>query len=107
MVENESSLMSSVVSWSNKNIDLGSQISPTNLYNGIIDGDNGVLTLAPSPTDIAIIIKNIPTTKTNDIHAVQILNIVSQTLGNRTLGLAIELYNSKNDPYWHNLMNYQ
>ena len=89
-------MISSVVSWSNKDIDLGSQLSPTNLYNGSFD--DGVLTLDPSPTDIAIIIKNIPSTKINDIHAIQIFNIVSQTLGNRTIGLAIELYNSKNDP---------
>ena len=97
LVENASSLISSVVSWSNKDIDLGSQKSPTNLYNGVISGDNGVLTLNPSPTDIAIIIKNIPTTKINDIHAVQVLNNTSATLGNRAIGLAIELYNSKND----------
>jgi len=62
LIENASSLISSVVSWSNKDLDLGSQKSPTNLYNGVIAGDNGVLTLDPSPTDIAIIIKNIPTT---------------------------------------------
>jgi hypothetical protein len=97
LVENASSLISSVVSWSNKDIDLGSQKSPTNLYNGDMSGDNGVLTLNPSPTDIAIIIKNIPTTKINDIHAVQVLNNTSATLGNRAIGLAIELYNSKND----------
>jgi len=99
LVENASSLISSVVSWSNKDIDLGSQKSPKNLYNGLISGDKGVLTLDPSPTDIAIIIKNIPTTNINDIHAVQIYNFVSTTLGNRAIGLAIDLYNSKNDPY--------
>ncbi len=98
LVENASSLVSSVVSWSNKDIELGSQLSPTNLYSGLIENGDGVLTLDPSPTDIAIIIKNIPTSKINDIHAVQIYNIVSTTLGNRAIGLAIELYNSKNDP---------
>jgi len=51
---------------------LGSQQSPTNLYNGSFENGDGVFTLDPSPTDIAIIIKNIPTTKINDIHAVQI-----------------------------------
>jgi len=98
LVQNTSSLVSSVVSWSNKDIDLGSQLSPTNLYNGLIENGDGVLTLDPSPTDIAIIIKNIPTSKINDIHAVQIYNNTSSTLGNRVIGLAIELYNSKNDP---------
>jgi hypothetical protein len=77
---------------------LGSQLSPTNLYNGSFENGDGVLTLDPSPTDIAIIIKNIPTTKINDIHAVQVFNKISTTLGNRAIGLAIELYNSKNDP---------
>ena len=96
-LNNAGSSISRVVSWSNKDIDLGSQKSPTNLYNGDMSGDNGVLTLNPSPTDIAIIIKNIPTTKINDIHAVQVLNNTSATLGNRAIGLAIELYNSKND----------
>jgi hypothetical protein len=56
LVENASSLISTVVSWSNKDIDLGSQQSPTNLYNGLKSGNNGVLTLNPSPSDIAIII---------------------------------------------------
>jgi len=98
LVENASSLISSVVSWSNKDIELGSQLSPTNLYNGSFDNGDGVFTLDPSPTDIAIIIKNIPTTKINDIHAVQLFNRVSTTLGNTAIGLAIELYNSKNDP---------
>jgi hypothetical protein len=70
LVENADSLITNVVSWSNKDIDLGFQQSPTDLYNTLISGENGVLTLDPSPTDIAIIIKNIPTTKTNDIHAV-------------------------------------
>ena len=63
LVENADSLISSVVSWSNKDIDLGSQLSPPNLYNGFIENGDGVLTLDPSPTDITIIIKNIPTTK--------------------------------------------
>jgi len=98
LVENASSLISSVVSWSNKDIDLGSQLSPTNVYNGSFDNGDGVLTLDTSPTDIAIIIKNISTTKINDIHAVQLFNQVSTTLGNRAIGLAIELYNSNNDP---------
>ena len=83
------------MSWSNKDIVLGSQLSPTNLYNSSFDNGDGVLTSDPSPTDIAIIIKK---TKINDIHAVQIYNKVSTSLGNRALGLAIELYNSRNDP---------
>jgi len=104
LVENADSLITNVVSWSNKDIDLGFQQSPTDLYNTLISGENGVLTLDPSPTDIAIIIKNIPTTKTNDIHAVQIYNRVSTTLGGRAIGLAIELYNSKNDPYLNTIL---
>jgi len=77
---------------------LGSQLSPTNLYNGSFDNGDGVLTIDPSPTDIAIIIKYIPTTEINDIHLVQLFNKISTTLGNRAIALAIELYNSKNDP---------
>ena len=98
LVENADSLIVSVVSWSNKEIELGSQLLPSNLYNGLVENGDGVLTLDPSPTDITIIIKNIPTTKINDIHAVQMYNNISSTLGNRAIGLAIELYNSKNDP---------
>ena len=98
LVENADSLIVSVVSWSNKDIELGSQLSPTNLYNGSVSNGDGVLTLNPSPTDIAIIIKNIPTTKINDIHTVQMYNNIRSTIGNRAIGLAIELYNSNNDP---------
>ena len=77
------------MSWSIKDVDLGSQKSPTNLYNGVIAGDNGVLTLDPSPTDIAIIIKNIPTTKINDIHAVSLsLSYIQRTASTHS-GLAV------------------
>ena len=89
--------ISRVVSWSNKDIELGSQLSPTNLYNGLINNEDGVLTLNPSPTDIAIIISNIPTFNTHDINAVQLFNNISTTLGNRAIVLAIVLYNRKND----------
>ena len=96
-LNNASSLISRVVSWSNKDIELGSQLSPTNLYNGLINNEDGVLTLNPSPTDIAIIISNIPTFNTHDINAVQLFNKISTTLGNRAIVLAIVLYNRKND----------
>jgi len=92
-LNNASSLISRVVSWSNKDIELGSQLSPTNLYNGLINNEDGVLTLNPSPTDIAIIISNIPTFNTHDINAVQLL--ISTTLGNRAIVSAIVLYNRK------------
>ena len=96
-LNNASSLISRVVSWSNKDIELGSQLSPTNLYNGLINNEDGVLTLNPSPTDIAIIISNIPTFNTHDVNAVQLFNKISTTLGNRAIVLAIVLYNRKND----------
>ena len=94
-LNNASSLISRVVSWSNKDIELGSQLSPTNLYNGLINNEDGVLTLNPSPTDIAIIISNIPTFNTHDINAVQLL--ISTILGNRAIVSAIVLYNRKHD----------
>ena len=94
-LNNASSSISRVVSWSNKDIELGSQLSPTNLYNGLINNEDGVLTLNPSPTDIAIIISNIPTFNTHDINAVQLFNNISTTLGNRAIVLAIVLYNRK------------
>ena len=54
LLDNASSLRSSVVSWSNKDIELGSPLSPSNLYNGLVQDGDGVLTLDPSPTDKAI-----------------------------------------------------
>ena len=47
LVENADSLIVSVVSWSNKDIELGSQLSPTNLYNGSVSNGDGIITLKP------------------------------------------------------------
>ena len=103
MDETSSRLSSSVVSFSDKDTDIGFQstelgvpLSPSNLYNGNQDNDGGVLTPDSSPAVIAIINKNISTTKINDIQTIQVLNRLG-TIGIRAIGLAIELYNSKND----------
>ena len=57
-----------------------------------------------SPSDIAVIIKNIPLTKIKDIHAIQIYNNINASRGDRTIGLTVELYNSKHDPNFNTIL---
>ena len=47
------------MSWSNKDIELGFQKSPTNLYNGSVSNGDGVLTLNPSPT-VQLVMEMVP-----------------------------------------------
>ena len=107
LFENSSKLISSVVSWSDKEVDIGFQSNapPSNLYDDNRDDSTSKL-LSPvgSPSDVAVIIKNIPFTKIKDIHAIQIYNNINASRGDRTIGLTIELYNSKNDPNFNTIL---
>ena len=63
LFESSSSLTSSIVSWSDKEVDIGYQTDapPSNLYDNIRnDFTSWVLSPVGSPSDVAIIIKNIP-----------------------------------------------
>jgi len=111
LFESSSSLTSSIVSWSDKEVDIGYQTDspPSNLYDNIRSlspNISDVLSPVGSPSDVAIIIKNIPLTKINNIQAIQIFNSTHINYGNRAIGLTVELYNSKNDPNLNTILAY-
>jgi hypothetical protein len=64
----------------------------------------GAFSPTDSTADIALIIKNIPRRYINDIQSLVVYNRIDPSTGaidvagNRTIGLAIELYNETNDP---------
>ena len=65
LFESSSSLTSSIVSWSDNEVDIGYQTDspPSKLYDNIrsiFTTPNNVLSPVGSPSDVAIIIKNIP-----------------------------------------------
>jgi hypothetical protein len=113
LVENSSTLISTCVSWSNKAVNIGFQqypsvdvdAPPSNLYdNNSSDFTNWFLSPVGSPSDVAVIITNIPLTKINDLHTIQVFNSTFSSLGNRAIGLTIELYNSINDPNYETIL---
>jgi hypothetical protein len=109
LFESSSSLTSSIVSWSDKEVDIGYQIDapPSNLYDNIKeDFTSWVLSPVGSPSDVAIIIKNIPLTKIKDIHSIQVYNATFSSFGDRAIGLTVELYNSKNDPNFNTILSH-
>ena len=109
MFESSSSLTSSIVSWSDKEVDIGyqSDAPPSNLYDNIRnDFTSWVLSPVGSPSDVAIIIKNIPLTKIKDIHSIQVYNATFSSFGDRAIGLTIELYNSVNDPNLNTILSH-
>ena len=109
LFESSSSLTSSIVSWSDKEVDIGYQIDapPSNLYDNIkSDFTSWVLSPVGSPSDVAIIIKNIPLTKIKDIHSIQVYNATFSSFGDRAIGLTIELYNSVNDPNLNTILSH-
>jgi hypothetical protein len=111
LFESSSSLTSSIVSWSDKEVDIGYQTDspPSNLYDNIRSIStkiSNVLSPVGSPSDVAIIIKNIPFTKITDIQAIQIFNSTTGNSGDRAIGLTVELYNSKNDPNFNTILAY-
>ncbi len=97
MIDN--GLTSYYTEWTDKETDIGffpnSPVS--NIYNNIIESDYGTATV-DSREDIALIIKNIPYTNINNIQALVLYNRSSNPWALRAIGLAIELYNSINDP---------
>jgi len=83
--------------FTNKDVDVGSYLSVSNINNNIIKGDGGG---AVSSTDynnknISLICKEIPRTKIQDIQSIVVYN---RARFDRGIGRAIELYNSLNDP---------
>jgi hypothetical protein len=68
------------------------------IYNNVIEPDTGLASGSNSTIKVALIIKNIPLTAIDDIQALVLYNRKNTSLGSRTIGLAIELYNSINDP---------
>jgi phage antirepressor YoqD-like protein len=89
--------------WTDKETDIGFTNVSTLAYNNIIESTTtgeGAVSPTSSVTNInnALIIKNIPLTSINTIQSLVLYNRVINGTGNRTIGLAIELYNSINDP---------
>ena len=100
LVENSSTLTSFFSSWSDKETDIGFQTGTpaSNVYDyNTTDFTNWALSPSDSPSDVALIIKNIPMTKINNIQSIQIINATFSSYGNRAIGLTVELYNSVND----------
>jgi hypothetical protein len=108
LVENSSTLTSFFSSWSDKETDIGFQTDGEvlNVYDGDLSNfTSWCLSPSDSPSDVALIIKNIPMTKINNIQSIQIANSSFSTLGNRAIGLTIELYNSINDPSYDKILS--
>jgi hypothetical protein len=99
MIDN--GLTSYFADWSVKDVDIGNYLDrPTsNVYNNIIKtGGGGTLSANETITiNTALIIENIPITAINNIQAIVFYNRLFTTNA-RAIGLAIELYNSINDP---------
>ena len=98
MIDND--LTSYFADWSvDKQVDIGFFTgSPVNaLYNNIIETDFGTASSGGN-VNTAVIIKNIPITAIYDIQALVLYNRTGSGFKLRTIGLAIELYNSTNDP---------
>jgi hypothetical protein len=85
--------------WTDKETDIGffSTNSPNKMYNNIIETDFGTAFTGAS-VNIVLIIKNVPYTKINNIQALVLYNKTVASFSLRTVVLAIELYNSINDP---------
>jgi hypothetical protein len=86
--------------WTDKETDIGffSTNSPNIIYNNIIETDFGTTSVLDSTSEVALIIQNIPLTAIDDIQALVLYNMAVAPFSLRTIGLAIELYNSINDP---------
>jgi hypothetical protein len=90
--------------WTDKEADNGFTNASSLAYNNIIEntatGEGAVSSsLSVTYINIALIIKkNIPLTSINSIQSLVLYNRVTNGTGNRTIGCAIELYNSINDP---------
>ena len=86
--------------WTNKGLDYGFTNASTLAYNNTIESTtstDGAVSLTNNIND-TLIIKNIPLTSINTIQSIVYYNRVVNGTGNRAIGLAVELYNSINDP---------
>jgi hypothetical protein len=86
LFESSSSFRSSIVSWSDKEVDIGYQSNapPSNLYDTIrTDFTSLLLSPVGFPSDVAIVIKNLPLTKIKDIHSIQIYNATFSSFGDK------------------------
>jgi hypothetical protein len=89
--------------WTDKETDIGFTYNPSLAYNNIIVNSTATEAkispeLSITDINIALIIKNIPLTSINTIQSLFLYIRVINRTGNRTIGCAIELYNSINDP---------
>jgi hypothetical protein len=98
MIDN--GLTSYYAEWTDKDTDIGfiSNSPAGKMYNNIIETDYGSASPNSSTQDIALIIHNIPYTNIHNIQALVLYNMTSNPWGLRAIGLAVELYNSTNDP---------
>ena len=101
LATNAGSLNSYFAYWSDKENDIGyrSTFSPELAYNDIINSSTD-FAIGPEncATDFAFIIKNVPKSSITAIQSFIYYNRDSNTWGQRAIGLAIELYNTNNDP---------
>jgi hypothetical protein len=109
LFESSSRLTSSIVSWSDKDLDIGyqSDAPPSILYANIRTYfTSWVLSPVNSPSDVAIIIKNIQLTKITETQSIQFFNSTFSSLlyYDISIGLTIELYSSVNDPNFNTML---
>ena len=86
--------------FANNQDDIGFTFSPELGINDIVEEltDNDTTLTASNSIDIALIYKDIPLTSVDLLEAFVFYNRTSNNTGGRAIGLAIELYNSINDP---------
>jgi hypothetical protein len=83
--------------WADKQIDNGKlqNFPASNIYNNIFESDFGAHSNQGAD---ALIIKNIPLTSISEIQSIVLYNRTINPWAVRVIGLAVELYNSTNDP---------
>jgi len=95
---NSAILTSYFAMWADKQIDNGNFINKypaSNIYNNIFESDIGA---HGNDGADALIIKNIPLTSVSEIQSIVLYNRTINPWALRVIGLAVELYNSTNDP---------
>jgi len=83
-----------------KDVDIGhfSSYLATNIYNNIIESGYGVVSPFDRDENVALIISGFPKTDINKIQSIVVYNRQDGNVAiDRTLGLALELYNREND----------
>jgi hypothetical protein len=97
LVENSAILTSYFAVWADKQIDNGDfhNYPASNIYNNIIESETGAHSNEGAD---ALIIKNIPLTSVSELQSIVLYNRTINPWALRVIGLAVELYNSTNDP---------